>query len=130
MIKQISIYCGGILTLLVALGHTRFYTLFDWKVAFDKMGVPNNKIFYTIHIALMLTLLISGLSSMMHAKELSKCIGISLSYCIMFSLFWLWRTIWQIAYFKGDIAHIAMIITFCIIFISYTIPVGIKIFKM
>jgi len=130
MIEKISVYCGGILTLLVTLGHTRFYTLFNWKDTFEKMGVPNNKIFYTIHIALMLTLFISGLLSIIYAKELSKCIGISLGYCIMLSLFWLWRMIWQITYFRGDSAHIAMIIAFCIIFISYTIPISIKFFKI
>lgn len=126
MINLIAIYIGGTLTIMMAIFHSRFYKLFKWKSEYEKIGLPNNKIFYTIHIALILIFLMIGFISIFYAKELSRCDGLSFGFCISFSLFWLWRSIWQIVYFKGKILHIILIITFSLLFLSYLIPVIIK----
>lgn len=52
LISKICIITGGILSLLMVMFHTRFYKLFDWKKDFEKISIKNQKIFYTIHLAL------------------------------------------------------------------------------
>jgi hypothetical protein len=127
MISLISIYAGGILTIFMAIFHTRFYRLFRWKEEYEKLSAVNRKIFYTIHIFLLLIFLVIGILSLIYTKELSKCLGISLGFNLFISLFWLTRTVWQIIYFKGKAMHYMLIIYFFLLFVSYLIPVVIKI---
>ncbi|MCK4662216.1 MAG: hypothetical protein KAT68_05085 [Bacteroidales bacterium] len=123
MISLISIYAGGILTLLMAIFHTRFYKLFKWKAEYSHVTEINKKIFYTIHLALLLVFFIFGFLSLIYAQELSKSTGISFGINLMISIFWFWRTIWQLLYFKGKIMHYVLIIIFSLLCMSYLIPV-------
>ena len=126
MISLISIYAGGILTLLMAIFHIRFPKLFNWKTDYGSVSEPNKKISYTIHLALLLLFFIIGLLSLIYANELSECVGISFGLNIMISVFWLWRALWQVYYFRGKTIHYVLTVVFTLLFISYLIPVIIK----
>lgn len=128
MLPIISIYTGGALTILIALFHTRFYKLFSWRTDFEKISVTNSRIFYSIHMALLLLFFIIGIFSITYAKELSRSTGISAGFNCSLSIFWFWRFIWQLIYFKrkkGQKIHIVSLLLsfiFALLCISYFIP--------
>ena len=101
-ISLISIYIGGSFSLLMAVFHTQFFKMFKWKIDYKKVSETNKKIFYTIHIALFLFFFGFSYISFVYTFELSNSIGIAFGINFIYSLFWLWRTIWQIIYFKPD----------------------------
>ena len=129
MIPLISIYIGGTLTLLMAVFHTRFYKMFNWKTDFEKVSVLNAKIIYTVHLALLLLFFMLGTLSIVNAKEAAQSIGLAFGFNLLFSIFWLWRFIWQLVYFKREKKQrinpigIFLIIVFALLFAAYLIPV-------
>jgi hypothetical protein len=123
MINLVSIYVGGILTLFMALFHIRFPKLFKWEKDYGRITEINKKIFHTIHLALLLIFVLIGFLSLFYANELSESKGISFGLNLMISSFWLWRTIWQIYYFKGKTMHYILIGIFSILFLAYFIPI-------
>ena len=133
MIALVSIYVGAALTLLTAISHTQFYKIFQWKKEFDNVSQTNVRILYTIHMALLLLFFVLGTLSLVYAKELSAAIGLSGGLNILFSMFWLWRFIWQLVYFKRargkKIPPIGLffLTVFLLSFIAYLIPVLIRI---
>lgn len=132
-ISAVSIYLGGSLTLLMFLFHTRFYTLFRWNIDFKKITATNKKILYTVHAALYLLFFGFSFITFYYASELSASRGIALGINVILSLFWLWRTVWQIIYFKPDkkskllIMHYILIMVFFLLFISYAVPAVVRI---
>ena len=100
MLPIISIYVSGTLTILMALIHTRYYKMFNWKSEFEKISPVNSRIFYTIHIALLILFFLIGILLIAYAKELSNSIGLSAGLNTLLFIFWLWRFIWQFTYFK------------------------------
>jgi hypothetical protein len=129
MVSLTSIYFGGILTLLMAIFHTQFYRLFKWDVEYRNISAINKKIFFTIHLALLLLFFGLGFLTIIYAHELSRCEGISLGINIIISMFWLWRSIWQIIYFKGKALHFVLIGYFTLLFVTYLVPLIVKIFN-
>ena len=127
MTSLVSIYAGGILTLIMATFHVRFPKLFKWKADYRSVSELNKKVSHTIHLALLLIFYIIGLLSLIYAKELSECIGISFGLNLMISVFWFWRAGWQIYYFKGKTMHYALITVFSLLFITYLIPIILKV---
>jgi hypothetical protein len=129
MIPLVSIYIGGTLTLVMAIFHTRFYRMFNWKTDFDKVTVLNARIIYTVHLALLLLFFMLGTISIVNARELAQSIGLALGLNLLFSAFWLWRLIWQFVYFKREkrqkvpIIGIILILVFALLFSAYLIPV-------
>ena len=132
IISKICIVSGGILSLLMVIFHSRFYKLFDWGKEFKNMSLKNQRIFYTIHIALLLLFLAFSVLSFVYIDELSQATGLTLGVICAYSLFWLWRTIWQIVYFRlpkdSDVQkmppiHYVMIAVFALLFIVYLIPI-------
>jgi hypothetical protein len=128
MIPLICIYVGGVLSLLMAFFHTRFYKMFNWKTEFEKLSLANSRILYTIHIALLLIFIVIGVISIIYAKELSHSIGLSVGLNFLLSIFWLWRFIWQLTYFrvekgqKSPPISILLSVIFILLFVSYFIP--------
>lgn len=131
LISQICIITGGILSLFMALFHTQFYKLFNWKKDFEKISVINQKVFYTIHLALLILFFVFSFISLAYTNELSQCSGLACGITLGYSLFWLWRTIWQILYFrppknqkvsKMNFLHYLSILVFGILFVVYLIP--------
>jgi hypothetical protein len=129
MIPLVSVYIGGALTLIMAIFHTRFYRMFNWKTDFDKVTALNARIIYTVHLALLLLFFMLGIISIANAKELARSIGLAFGLNLVFSVFWLWRLIWQFAYFKREKGQkipfigIILIFVFVLLFITYLIPV-------
>ena len=131
-LSLISIYCGGALTFLMGIFHTRFFKLFKWKKELGKITEANKNIFYTIHIALLLLFFEIAALSLFYAKEVSLGIGISFGINLLCAVFWLWRAIWQILYFKPDKnskllpLHYILIVYFSLLCIAYALPDIIK----
>jgi hypothetical protein len=127
-ISEFSIISGGVLSLALAFFHSRLYVRFDWKSEFEKIQVRNKRIFYTLNFALILLFAIFALLSFIYFKELGNCTGLALGVNLLYSLFWLWRAIWQIYYFKAKTTlHYVMILIFSLLFIAYALPVFLKI---
>jgi cytochrome b561 len=138
MISKISVIIGGIFSLLMVIFHTQFYKLFNWKEDFGKISARNQRIFYTIHIALYLFFIIFAILSFVYTDELSQCRGLAFGIMLGYALFWLWRTVWQVIYFKPPktrkdkdagkllFLHYLLIIIFLILFLAYGIPVVIS----
>ncbi len=128
MVPLISIYVGGVLSLLMAFFHTRFYKMFNWKTEFEKLSRANSRILYTIHLALLLVFIIIGVISIIYANVLSQSDGLSVGLNCSLSIFWLWRFIWQLAYFRVEkgqkLPPISILLSFIFIllFVSYLIP--------
>ncbi len=134
-IGSISIYVGGILTLFLAIFHTRFYRIFQWKNEYQHITLLNQRVLYTIHVALFLLFFLFAFISLFYARELSKSQGLAFGVNITYSAFWLWRAIWQIYYFqpsKGKRpSHIwyVMVLSFFVLFVAYLMPVLLKMLK-
>ena len=131
LISKICIIAGGILSLFMVLFHIRFYKLFNWKKDFEKISTINRKVFYTIHLALLLLFLAFSFISFAYTTELSQCNGVAGGITLGYSLFWLWRTIWQIVYFRPPrsqktgkmiFMHYLLIIVIGILFVVYLVP--------
>lgn len=135
MIPLISIYAGGVLTLMMALFHTRFYRMFRWKKEFENVSHINVRIIYSVHLALTLLLFMIGILSILYAGELSLSAGLAMGFNVGLSVFWLWRMIWQIAYFRREKGKrqapiaILLVIIFALLFISYLMPVSRHLFS-
>lgn len=128
MISLVSICAGGILTLLIALFHTRFYRMFNWRDALRKVNARDSRVLYTIHLALLLLFFALGGLSLVYACELSRSAGLAFGLNVGLSLFWMWRTIWQLTYFKSakgkkpPAISIILTIIFFLLAIAYAIP--------
>ena len=96
----ICIYTGGALSLLLGLFHTRFYKRFRWGKEFSKISQVNQRVFYTVHVALWLLFFLFAFLSFMYAREMSASTGLALGLNLGYGLFWLWRFVWQMWYFK------------------------------
>ena len=72
MISTISIYVGGVLTLLMAIFHIRFPKIFQWGKDYGRITEKNKRIFHTIHLALLLLFVVIGVLSLLYAHELSE----------------------------------------------------------
>lgn len=124
----ISIYVGGVLTLLMAVIHTRFYKIFRWRAEFKRVSDLNQKVFYTIHLALLLLFFMIGTLTIVYADFLSKCIGMAMGFNLLVALLWLWRALWQVFYFKSSkLIHYLFMFHFFLAAAAYLIPVIIKI---
>jgi hypothetical protein len=125
----ISIYCGGALSLFMGIFHTRFYKLFKWEKEYERVTAANRRIFYTIHVALLLLFFGMAALSLLYARELSLGAGISFGVDLLCAAFWLWRAVWQALYFKPEkssrllILHHALTGCFFLLFIAYALPV-------
>ncbi len=128
MTSLVSIYVGGILTLLIALFHTRFYRMFGWKAAFGKVNARDSRVLYTIHLALLLLFFAIGGLSLVYACEFSRSVGLAFGLNTALSAFWAWRTIWQLTYFKSSkgkkqpAISIILTVAFFLLAVAYAIP--------
>jgi len=133
---QIFIITGGILHLLMGFFHTRFYSLFGWKNVFVKMERSQQRILYTIHLALLLLFFIMGLLSIACSGPLSMPTHTSRLVLTGLTLFWMWRAVWQIIYFRVPGSkrfhhlrkmHYTLTCFFFMLGISYLVPLVIPV---
>jgi hypothetical protein len=111
--------------------HRGFYTLFGWRREFEKILPVNAKILYTIHLALILLLLCFGLVSLVYFRELGRGEGLAAGVTLSYSLFWLWRTVWQLVYFRPrrsragtrtPVLHYTLVVVFAVLCVVYLVP--------
>jgi len=127
---EAAIIAGGILSLMMAWFHRGFYVLFGWRREFEKISAVNAKIFYTIHVALTLLFLLFALLSLVYFRELGRGEGLAAGVTVSYSLFWLWRTVWQVTYFRPrrsvqartPILHYTLVAIFAALFVLYLVP--------
>jgi hypothetical protein len=128
MVPLVSIYVGGILTLLMAVFHTRFYRMFNWADAFGKVGVRDARVLYTIHLALLLLFFAIAAISIVYARELGPSVGVAFGLNVLLCAFWIWRLVWQFAYFKSakgrrkPAISVVLIVMFFLLAVAYLIP--------
>jgi membrane protein YdbS with pleckstrin-like domain len=128
MVPLVSIYVGGILTLLMAVFHTRFYGMFNWANAFGKVGVRDARVLYTVHLALLLLFFAIGAISIVYAGELGPSVGLAFGLNVLLCAFWTWRLVWQFTYFKSakgrkrPVISVVLIIAFFLLATAYLIP--------
>ena len=136
VLSKVSIIIGSCLTILMIIFHVSFPKIFKWKKDFQRITVTNKRIFFTIHVALFLFFIIIAIITLVHINDLIKCEGINFSLLLLISLFWLWRMIWQIFYFKPEkgskllYMHYILIIIFLLLSLSFITPILIKILKI
>lgn len=127
-----GIIIGGTLSITIGLFHTYFYRFFNWESDFSKISVLNARILYTIHVATILFLIGFGIISIKFSEILSETIGLATGFCAFYSLFWLWRLIWQVIYFNPSkmdldnkllLVHYMLVSLFAILFVVYGAPV-------
>ncbi len=133
---KIGILVAGILSLLLAILHIPQvwqYFFPSWTRELEKLSLVNRKLVTTILVALALTLLVFALTSLIYAEELSLGGGLATGIATAYSLFWLWRTLWQVFYFvpsriehdnKLLIFHYSLIVVFIVLFVVYLLPVA------
>jgi len=135
---NIGIVIAGILSLALAVFHIPRvwqYVFPDWKREIEKTGILNRKLANTVLMALTVLLLVFASISLIYADELSQGEGLAAGIAVAYSLFWLWRLIWQAIYFKPSKAehglkllllHYSLIVIFAILFIVYLAPTASK----
>lgn len=128
-IPLVSIYAGGMLSILIALFHTRFYRMFRWREDFGRMALLNRRVIYTIHLALLLLFFILGTLSLVYAGELSRSTGLALGINLLYASFWTWRLVWQFVYFKKrkgqsvSATEAVLVVAFALLAMAYVTPV-------
>jgi len=93
------------------------------------VGFPNSHIFMTIHIGLILALFFIATISLIFAPELGRSAGLSMAFNTGLALLWLWRTVWQLWYFRGGPQNARIYVLtagFILLTASYAIPVLLK----
>jgi len=96
----VPIIAGGLLTILVAVFHTRFYSIFGWTREFEKISDHSRRILFTVHIALLLLFFGIGLFMLLFSRFLASNSPAAISLHTILFIFWTWRALWQIIYFK------------------------------
>ena len=138
-ILTIGIYIGGALSLVMVVFHIGFPRIFNWGEDFTKLGLLNRRIVFTIHIALLLLFLYFATLSLTYPKWLARAEGPAGLVTLGYALFWLWRTIWQLIYFKqprqrrirrSSMLHYLLILVFAILFVVYFTPFGYRLYLL
>jgi hypothetical protein len=131
-----GIVAGGILMLIVGIAHTLFYRIFGWRQAFARLRVLDGKVFYTLHVALMLLGLLLAYVSLRHSDELGRAAGLGGTITVLLAAFWLWRLVWQLVYFrprrlevgrKWIVFHYAWVALFALLTVAYSLPVATRV---
>ncbi len=127
-VSQGSVLLGGVFTLLMALFHCFFPRVFSWQKEYPRLSGANQRIFFTIHLALLLLFFIMAAVTIVCHQELSRGRGLAFWLLLGFSLFWFWRAVWQVAYFKPQkgspmaFMHWLLTAVFFILAAAYLLP--------
>lgn len=131
MINEIAIKIGGLLSVMLGIGHCFFYRSFGWKKDFEKIRLVTSKVLYTIHLFLIPIFFFFGYVSWAHTKELAGGTSLGIALTSFYSIFWFIRLLWQIIYFRPPKIvgldkllplHYLLIFYFIITWAAYTLP--------
>jgi hypothetical protein len=129
---EIAIKIGGVLSAIVGIGHCFFYRGFGWNEDFKKTRLITAKVLYTIHLFVIPMLFFLSYASFFHTKELAGGTPLGIEMTAFCSIFWFFRGLWQIVYFRpsrirgaGKLLplHYSLIIFFIFLWSAYTFPI-------
>jgi hypothetical protein len=128
---EIAIEIGGVLSAILGIGHCLFYRGFGWHEDFGKTRLITTKVLYTIHVFLIPMFFFFAYASFFHTKELVGGTPLGIAVTAFYSVFWLFRGLWQMIYFRPSrtkgfeklrLLHYFMIIYFVFLWAAYTFP--------
>ncbi len=131
MINEIAIKIGGLLSVMLGIGHCFFYRRFSWKKDFEKIRFVTAKVLYTIHLFLIPIFFFFGYVSWAYTKELAGGTSLGIALTTFYSFFWFIRLLWQIIYFRSSkivgfekllLLHYFLIFYFIILWMAYILP--------
>jgi hypothetical protein len=102
-----------------------------WNTEMDSLSQLTQKLINTVLVAFGLALMILGSLTTLLFIETSAGGVIRAWFLLFCSVFWLWRTIWQVAYFPYRklnprrellLFHVGLIVTFVINTVAYLVP--------
>ncbi len=97
--QKTLILVGGFYNLAFAVFHLLFWRIFKWNTDLQRMSFLNRAIMQVLNLCLIWVFVIFGYISLFHAGELlSSSLGHSL--LVLIALFWLFRAIEQIIFFR------------------------------
>jgi hypothetical protein len=132
MMNEVAIRIGGVLSAIVGVGHCLFYRGFGWNEDFEKTRLITAKTLYTIHIFVIPMLFFFSYASFFHTKELAGGTPLGIAVTAFYSVFWLFRGLWQIVYFRPSRIggsekllplHYFLIVYFVLLWAAYTYPI-------
>ena len=130
---SIALKVGGLLSLLLALGHCTFYRAFGWKAEFAKTSRLAAHVLYTIHVFLIPFFVFFAYLAFFHTAELAGGSPLGLALSTFYSAFWLARGLWQVTYLRppaeGRIEkfvplHYGLTIAFFVMSVAFALPLA------
>lgn len=103
-VSTVSVWLGGLLSLAVGLLHLSFPRIFRWDIDMRRASDLNVRVFDTLHVALYLLLFLFAYLAFFYNRELAAAQGLAGGITAGYALFWLWRTVRQLAFFRVGIA--------------------------
>jgi hypothetical protein len=122
---------AGALSVCIGLGHTAFHRIFGWDREFAKISALNRRVLTTVHMATTLFLLLIGFLTFHYAGLLAQPAEAAAVICIVLTMFWLWRLLWQVFYFRPSrlkpqrallALHYLLVIVFSLLTAGYGAP--------
>lgn len=129
--STLGLQIAGIISLVIGIGHTAFHRIFGWHRDFQRISTLNVKVFTTIHIATTLFLIVTGALTFRYASLLSQPTEVASVICLSLFVFWCWRFIWQVLYFKPSkiehdrrflLLHYVLVALFAALTLGYGAP--------
>ena len=131
---ETGLLIGGISS--IALGALHFPPIWGavfthWRDEIGRLGLVQRKLVNTVLVALALTLIIMGCLTLLIVRDSGELDAFRLYFLACCALFWLWRTVWQIAYFpysklkqrpRSLVYHPAFTLLFVLNTLAYAVP--------
>lgn len=132
-LMRASIVAGGGMTLVVGVAHLFFPRIFGWREVFARLRALDAKVFYTLHVALILLALGMAGLSLRYSHELTRGDGLGGALTAALAAFWLWRLLWQVVYMRPSrtqppprwrvIMHYGWSAMFALLTAAYSAPI-------
>jgi len=113
---------GGIYSFGFVIFHLMFWRIFNWGNDLRSLSFLNRAIMQVVNLSLTFAFVIFGYISLLHSKELLES-SLGHSLLILISLFWLFRAIEQIVFFKlKHWGSVVFLLVFLLGSVLYGIP--------
>jgi len=115
------IKAGGIYSFGFVIFHLMFWRIFNWGEDLRSLSFLNRAIMQVLNVSLIFAFVIFGYISLLHTNELMES-SLGHSLLVLTALFWLFRAIEQIVFFK--LKHWGSVM-FLLVFLSGAVLYGI-----
>jgi len=115
------IKAGGIYSFGFVIFHLMFWRIFNWGEDLRSLSFLNRAIMQVLNVSLIFAFVIFGYISLLHTNELMES-SLGHSLLVLIALFWLFRAIGQIVFFK--LKHWGSVV-FLLVFLSGAVLYGI-----